>query len=92
LKAVIRPFPVKIAGDLEQYAFDMEQGEIIIKFHSDPDITSPTEIFLPDYHYKNGFEVFTTNGFVSYDKNLNILMFVSENKGIEQTIVIRKTK
>jgi len=92
LQAVIRPFPVKIAGDLKQYAFDMEQGELSIKFLSDSGITNPTEIFLPDYHYKNGFEVFTTHGSVSYDKDSNILMFVPENNSIEQTIVIRKKK
>jgi hypothetical protein len=92
LQAVIRPFPVKIAGDLKQYAFDMEQGELSIKFLSDSGITNPTEIFLPDYHYKNGFEVFTTKGSVSYDKDSNILMFVPENNSIEQTIVIRKKK
>jgi len=89
---VIRPFPVKIAGDLKQYVFDMEKGEVLIKFLSDSDITNPTEIFLPDYHYKKGFDVFTSKGSVSYDKDSNILMFIPEIKGVEQTIVIRKKK
>ncbi len=90
LKAVIRPFPVKIAGILKQYAFDMDKGELIIKYLPDLKILNPTEIFLPDYHYENGFEVYISDGNLGYDKESNLLMVTPGNNKDEQIIVVKK--
>lgn len=90
LEAVIRPFPVKISGKLQQYAFDKDKGEIIVRFLPDPNIKKPTEIFLPDFHYKNGFEAYSSAGTVNYDKDANLLLFTPKEAEKEQIIVIRK--
>ncbi len=92
LKAVIRPFPSKTAGNLLQYAFNMEEGELIIRFKPDPEMNLPTEIILPDFHYQKGFEVYSTPGNFSFDPDSKTLMFLPEDKNVEQTVIVKKKK
>ncbi len=88
LEAAIRPYPRKIPGKLTEYKYDYQKKEMLIKFNSKSLTKYPAEIFIPDYIYGNSFEVYSTNGKLSFDKEERILMFYPSSKG-EQTLVLK---
>lgn len=88
LAAAIRPYPYKIAGKPIEYSFNMGDREFYLKFNSDKTINAPTEIFVPDFHFGKGFEVWSPKGQLAYDKQNEVLLFVADTEG-EQVIVVR---
>ena len=88
LAAAIRPYPYKIAGKPIEYSFNMGDREFYLKFNSDKTINAPTEIFVPDFHFGKGFEVWSPKGQLAYDKKNEVLLFVADTEG-EQVIVVR---
>jgi Endoglucanase len=68
LRAVIRPFPVKIAGTPTRQEFDFRSGRFTFEFAGDAAITAPTEIFVPRYQYPRGVEVQVSDGTFSLDE------------------------
>ncbi|MFM9838630.1 MAG: cellulase family glycosylhydrolase [Cyclobacteriaceae bacterium] len=89
LKAGIRPYPYKVAGIPVEYFFDMDDGEFYLKFVSNKSISEPTEIFVPKFHYGRGFEVLSSPGKLSFDKENDLLLFYAESDG-DQILVVRK--
>lgn len=65
LEAVIRPYPRSIAGDPLRMSFDRSRRIWEFEFRHDPQISEPTEIFVPNYQYPNGFDIRITDG--NYD-------------------------
>lgn len=91
LKAAIRPYPYKVAGEPMEYFFDMEAKEFYLKFNADKSITAPTEIFIPRLHFGKGFEVLSSQGKLVFDKESDLLMFYSEKSG-ENVLVIKQSE
>ena len=91
LKAAIRPYPYKIAGEPILYFFNMEAKEFYLKFKADKAISAPTEIFVPEFHYGKGFIVTHSPGKLAFDKESELLLFYPEGEG-EQVVVITSKK
>lgn len=88
LAAAIRPYPYKVAGEPLEYFFNMEEKEFYLKFKADKSIPSPTEIFIPSFHFKNGFEVKNSAGKLEFDKSQDLLFFYPAGDG-DQLIVVK---
>ena len=74
--AFIRPYPIKTAGNPLKLHFQMEKRSF--EYHFEHDKTSsnhPTEIFLPDLHFGNGFTIEISDGSYEVDKNNQILSY-----------------
>ncbi len=56
-QAFIRPYARYISGDLLRNDFDYRSGRFLCEFVDDPDITIPSEIFVPRYQYPFGYHV-----------------------------------
>jgi hypothetical protein len=78
-----------VAGELLEHFFDMNDGLFFLEFKGNPFITSPTDIFLPDFHFAKGFEVAYSGGKILFDKKNSLLLLHANGTG-EQRIVIRK--
>ncbi len=89
LRAAIRPYPYKVAGEPIEYFFNMKEKEFYLKFKVDKSITAPTEIFIPSYHFKNGFEVISSAGKLEFDKSQDLLLFYPVGDG-DQIIVVKE--
>ncbi len=57
LDAVVRPYPERIAGDPQAYAFDASTRTFTFNYSPDPKITAPTVLVVPDRVYPQGFTV-----------------------------------
>jgi hypothetical protein len=76
LKAVIRPFPVKIAGQPTRQEFDYRSGKFTCEFEGDASITAPTEIYVPNYQYPHGAVVTVSDGSFTLDRENQTLTYL----------------
>ncbi len=62
LSAIVRPYAHKVAGEPLRMAFEMSTKTFTLEFRADSEVNAPTEIFVPDYQYPNGYTVELTDG------------------------------
>ncbi|MCY3780665.1 MAG: cellulase family glycosylhydrolase [Chloroflexi bacterium] len=62
LSAVVRPYARKIAGEPLSMCFDMARGAFSFSFRHDSGIGEPTEIFVPNSQYPEGYRVEVSDG------------------------------
>ena len=62
LSAVVRPYARKIAGEPLSMRFDMVSGAFTFSFRHDSDISEPTEIYVPNAQYPEGYRVEVSDG------------------------------
>jgi hypothetical protein len=74
LEAVVRPYPRAVAGEPLHMAFDIQKKAFFFEFRHNPEIEAPTEIFVPNYQYSEGYMVEVSDG--SFEKNPETQTFV----------------
>lgn len=89
LNVVIRPYPKKIAGTLTRYQFRAETQELYVRFTPDPALDRPTELFLPAYHYGDGFVVEATTTDLAWDPERRVLLVNTDEAEEAQHVVVR---
>ena len=75
LKAVIRPYPMALAGIPTKSEFDPFKGVYQLEFSSNSAIPGPSEIFFPVFHYPNGAEIQLSDGHVEVDASKQVLRY-----------------
>jgi hypothetical protein len=75
LKAILRPYPVATNGEPLDISYDMNKKVFLYKFRHDIETTLPTEIFVPDYQYPQGYRVEVSDGNWSKEDNSQILKY-----------------
>ncbi|GMN06645.1 cellulase family glycosylhydrolase [Croceitalea sp. MTPC5] len=89
LNAMLRPYPHKTAGIPLFHQFNMEAGEYIYKYRADTSSKLPTELYLPDWHYGQGFTIHHSGGTLAYDKGNQLLLHYADTVG-ENIVIIKK--
>ena len=79
LHAALRPYPAKVAGEPLRMVFDLHTRVFEFSFRHQAGIVAPTEIFIPDYQYPQGFQVMVSDG-------------STEQDGSRQTLIYRHTQ
>jgi hypothetical protein len=62
LEAVIRPYPRAVAGTPLRLSFDPYRKVFQFEFRHQADIQAPTELFIPDFHYPRGYNIWVSDG------------------------------
>lgn len=75
LQAVIRPFPIALAGEPLKSCFDPFTRTYQLEFVGDNAITAPSEVFYPLFHYANGAEITVSDGSVIVDEKKQIAYY-----------------
>jgi hypothetical protein len=83
LAAIVRPYARKIAGEPLRMSFDLKRRIFELEFRHDPSttlreaspwdragpsVTAPTEIFVPEYQYPEGYTVELSDGTYEVDR------------------------
>ncbi len=76
LEATVRPYALKVTGEPLEMAFDLKRRTFDFVFQHDPTVTAPTEIYVPEFQYPDGYEVEISDGEYQAD-------------GITQTLIYR---
>ncbi|MCY3831761.1 MAG: cellulase family glycosylhydrolase [Chloroflexi bacterium] len=62
LTAVVRPYAKKVAGEPLNMRFDRKRGLFTFSFRHDDSIAEPTELFVPNSQYPDGYRVEVSDG------------------------------
>ncbi len=86
-----RPYAVRTAGTPLSMSFRIKGKRFVYTFAPDESIPAATEIYVPRYHYPNGFDVKLSSGAFSMNEQEQILT-ISGAKGdaVKVTITARK--
>jgi hypothetical protein len=57
LEGVVRPYALKTAGEPLRMEFDLRTRVFTYEFQPDPEVTEPTEIYVPELQYPGGYDV-----------------------------------
>jgi hypothetical protein len=80
LKAIVRPYPKAVAGEPLHISFDINRRIFKFEFRYDTAIMAPTEIFVPDFQFPDGYKVEVSDG--SYEKDAaNQLLIYTPDSG-----------
>ena len=75
LEAVIRPYPLAVAGEIIRVAFDIRKVRFELEFRHDPKIQAPTLVYVPGFHYSDRMQVEISAGEYEYDAQEQLLAF-----------------
>jgi hypothetical protein len=75
LQAVVRPYPMRIAGEPLRVAFHVAKKEFTFAFRHDPRVSAPTEIFVPRLHYGEDYGVEISDGAWEKDPQQQVLLY-----------------
>jgi hypothetical protein len=62
LAAAVRPYAMRVAGEPLYMAFDLKRRSFCLSFRHDPTVQAPTEIFVPQLQYPQGYKVVVSDG------------------------------
>ena len=88
LRAVVRPYPIAVAGEPVHLSFDMRRRVMRFTFRHDARIVQPTEIFVPPLQYPDGYRVWMTDGTFLKDEARHVLKYRYTLGVPEHTIII----
>lgn len=88
LRAAIRPYPMKIAGEPIRMSFDIKTRRFSFDFTSQPGIEMPTEVFVPVLQYPNGFMVSVSDGTYQWDSEAQLLIYQPDTSSEIHTIEV----
>ncbi|MFH2102416.1 MAG: cellulase family glycosylhydrolase [Chloroflexota bacterium] len=89
LRAAVRPYPVATAGEPLRLKFDLRRRRFEFTFRHDPDVTGPTEIYLPDIQYPQGCHVQVSDGTFELHSEQRMLIYHHGLERREHTVRIR---
>jgi hypothetical protein len=75
LRAVVRPFASRTAGEPLEMRFDFRTGTFEFSFRHDPSVEAPTELFVPNLQYPDGCDVEVSDGTYEMDGSLQRMVY-----------------
>jgi hypothetical protein len=92
LEAVVRPYAWKVAGRPLEMTFDLKRCAFDFAFQHDPMVTAPTEIFVPEFQYPDGYEVAVSDGEYQVDRSTQTLIYRHSAAQAIHKIRVRQAK
>ena len=89
LEAVIRPYPLATSGELIKATFNPFRRLFKMKFRHNPEITAPTEIFVPNFQYPHGYSIRVSDGRYEIKRSQQLLLYWPGNGQLTHKITIR---
>ena len=78
LAAAVRPYARKVAGEPLCMHFDLSTRTFEFEFRHAPGVSAPTEIFVPDYQYPDGYVVEVSDGTYGTDPANQTLTYLHD--------------
>jgi hypothetical protein len=78
LAAVVRPYARKVAGEPLCMRFDLSTRTFEFEFRHAPGVSAPTEIFVPDHQYPDGYVVEVSDGTYGTDPANQTLTYLHD--------------
>ncbi|MXV92945.1 MAG: glycoside hydrolase family 5 protein [Chloroflexi bacterium] len=88
LAAIARPYARKVAGDPLTMRYDRERGIFTFTFKHDSAISEPTEIFVPNLPFPDGYRVEVSDGEYEVDSEAQRVLYRHSDKDMPHMIRI----
>jgi len=88
LEAIVRPYACRTAGEPQRMSFDVSTRIFEFEFLSNPAIDAPTEVFVPNFQYPQGYTVELSQGRFEKDEGSQTLRIFHPEDG-ELQITVR---
>jgi hypothetical protein len=75
LQTIVRPYPRATAGKLLHLSFDWKRKVFELAFQHDAQISAPSEVFVPNFQFPNGYEVRLSDGTFEENVSEQILIY-----------------
>lgn len=75
LQGVVRPYARAVAGEPLRMAFDIHRKVFEFEFRHDATIAAPTELFVPNYQYPQGYAVEVSDGSYDIDRERQVVVY-----------------
>lgn len=87
-----RPYAQCVQGVLSRMRFRAEESEFLLEIEADPQIREPTRVYVPRWHYPDGFEVELEGGWVeaARDAQAQTLTLSSRVRGTARLRIVRR--
>lgn len=90
LRAILRPYPQKTAGEPLQLSFDDQNGRMEYHFRHGRQVTEPTEFYIPAYQYPSGCKVSVSDGQYELDVDQQLLIYRHSDAREIHTIIVER--
>jgi hypothetical protein len=93
LRAAVRPYACRTAGEPMEMRFDYRTGAFAFSFRHDPDIEAPTELYVPNLQYPDGYDVDVSDGTHEMDRESQRMLYrYSTSQEVHHIRLRRRTK
>ena len=75
LEAVVRPYAGRIAGEPLEMVFDLKGRRFEFAFRHDASVEAPTEVYVPNLQYPDGYRVEVSDGSYEMDREAQTLIY-----------------
>jgi hypothetical protein len=75
LESAVRPYARAVAGEPLEMAYNPGRRVFDFTFRHDAAIQAPTEIYVPNLHYPDGYEVEVSDGTYTADREAQVLVY-----------------
>ncbi len=75
LQAAVRPYARAVAGEPLSMAFDIKRKVFEFEFRHDARVTAPTELFVPNYQYPQGYSAEASDGTIEIDREQQVVRY-----------------
>jgi hypothetical protein len=89
---VVRPYARRVAGRPLEIALGLNAGSFDFVFRHDPTAAAPTEIFVPESQYPDGYEVLISDGEYQVDRRTQTLIYHHSTAQAIHRIPVRQPK
>ncbi len=86
LAGVVRPYARKVAGDPLNMRFDRERGVFIFSFRHDSAVSEPTELFVPNSQFPDGYRVEVSDGEAEVDVAAQQVLYRHSDKDMPHLV------
>lgn len=88
MSAVIRPYAKKVAGEPLNMRFDPARGLFTFSFRHDNAIAEPTEIYIPNSQFPDGYRVEVSDGECEIQREQQRALYRHSDKDVPHMIRI----
>jgi hypothetical protein len=92
LEAVVRPYASKVAGEPLGMHFEPATGTFEFEFRHDPAVSAPTELYVPNYQYPDGYEVQVSDGTYGTDPSSQTLVYLHSTDRDVHRVRVRRAR
>ncbi len=88
LAAAVRPYAARVAGEPLEMSFDARRKVFQLVFRHDPQVSAPSEIFVPGLQYPGGVQVQVSDGRWKHHPEHQALIYAHTNTREMHTVII----